>query len=136
MLATNPFLDGTFLEQRTVFKNSYCAFVMTPQPILKGSGLIVSKTVRETVFDVAPEEWAATFDLLQQANAYLDEIQPDGYTIGWNVGTAGGKTFLTSISTLFQDLPMSRWQVKGCVITLSNRRIDAREGFYNYCTGQ
>lgn len=88
----NPFLDGSFSEQRVVFENDHCVFVQTPQPVLKGSGLIVTKAARETVFDLTSEEWASTYDLLQNAKAYLDEaLEPDGYNVGWNVGRVGGQ---------------------------------------------
>lgn len=66
---------------------------MTPQPVLQGSGLIVTKAVRETVFDLTPEEWKATFELLQEAKLYLDDkFRPDGYSVGWNVRPVGGQS--------------------------------------------
>lgn len=87
---SNPFLDGTFPEQEVVIENEHCVFVRTPQPVLAGSGLIVTKAARETVFDLTPEEWAATYDLLQKVKAYLDRtMRPDGYNVGWNVGPVG-----------------------------------------------
>ena len=90
---SNPFLDGSFPDQQVVFENEHCAFVMTPQPVLQGSGLIVTKEVRETVFDLTPEEWTATYDLLRQVKTYLDEtLEPDGYNLGWNVRPVGGQT--------------------------------------------
>jgi len=90
-MSTNPFLDGT-LEQRVVLENAHYLFVQTPQPVLEGSGLIITRAPRETVFDLSPEEWMATFALLQEAKAYLDEtLHPDGYNVGWNVGRVGGQ---------------------------------------------
>ncbi len=88
---SNPFLDG-IPEQRVVLENDLCVFVMTPQPILQGSGLIVTKEIREMVFDLTPDEWTATFELLQAARLYLDKaFRPDGYNVGWNVGRIGGQ---------------------------------------------
>jgi diadenosine tetraphosphate (Ap4A) HIT family hydrolase len=88
----NPFLDGSFPEQ-VVLENDLCVFVRTPQPVLKGSGLIVTRAPRETVFDLTEAEWAATYDLLQEVKAYLDRtLEPDGYNVGWNVGRVGGQS--------------------------------------------
>ena len=89
----NPFLDGSFPAQKVVLENAHCVFVTTPQPVLQGSGLIVTKAVRETVFDLTPEEWTATYDLLQQVKTYLDRsLRPDGYNVGWNVCPVAGQT--------------------------------------------
>ena len=89
----NPFLDGTFPGQTVVLENDLCAFVTAPQDVLQGSGLIVTKAPRETVFDLTPEEWAATFELLQRVKAHLDEtLRPDGYNVGWNVFPVGGQS--------------------------------------------
>ena len=88
----NPFLEGTFPEQGTILENAHCVFVMTPQPVFPGSGLIVTKEIRETVFNLTPEEWTATFELLREAKLYLDDFRPDGYNIGWNVRPVGGQS--------------------------------------------
>ena len=43
-------------------------------------------------FDLTPQEWAATYDLLQRAKALLDAAHhPEGYNLGWNVGYIGGQ---------------------------------------------
>ncbi|HLV35361.1 MAG TPA: HIT family protein [Spirillospora sp.] len=79
-------------EQTIVLENEHCLFIQQPQKILVGSGLIIPRQHRETVFDLTPEEWAATYELLHQAKALLDErYQPDGYNVGWNVGRTGGQ---------------------------------------------
>ena len=63
------------------------------QPVLVGSGCIIPRAHRETVFDLSPEEWADTYALLGRAKELLDARHaPDGYTIGWNCGRVGGQT--------------------------------------------
>ncbi len=105
------FLDGSFPNQRLILENQHCAFVMTPQPVLQGSGLIVTKEVRETVFDLTPEAWTATYDLLQQVKTYLDgSLQPDGCNVGWNVRPVGGKSIPhvhLHIIPRFKDEPLA-----------------------------
>jgi diadenosine tetraphosphate (Ap4A) HIT family hydrolase len=54
------------LEQKIIISNRYCMFLQKPQDVLAGSGIIVPKEHRETVFDLSKEEWTATFELLQE----------------------------------------------------------------------
>ena len=62
-----------------------------PRLLLWGSGIIVPKAHRETVFDLLPAEFLATQDLLLEIRPLLEErYQPDGYTIGWNCFAASG----------------------------------------------
>jgi len=62
------------------------------QGALRGSGVIIPVRHAETVFDLTPEEIEATFALLRQVKAWMDEqYHPDGYHVGWNCGTAGGQ---------------------------------------------
>jgi diadenosine tetraphosphate (Ap4A) HIT family hydrolase len=57
-----------------------------PQDVLIGSGVIVSKLHRETVFDLTKEEWAASYELLQEAKTLLDKTyHPDGYIISGGI---------------------------------------------------
>lgn len=80
------------LEQKIVLSNKYCMFLQKPQEILIGSGVIVPKEHRETVFDLSEEEWKSTFELLQEVKQYLDKkYKPQGYNIGWNVDSVGGQ---------------------------------------------
>ena len=85
---------ASFPDQELVLGNELCVFLMRQQrEILPGSGLIVPYQPRRTVFDLTSEEWLATFDLLQQAKAYIDErYAPDGYNVGWNNGPTAGQT--------------------------------------------
>jgi len=79
-------------KQRVVLENELCLFLQEPQDVLVGSGIIVPRSHRETVFDMTEEEWTATFDLLQRAKAMLDaEFGPDGYNVGWNNGAVAGQ---------------------------------------------
>ena len=57
-----------------------------------GSGVIIPVRHAETVFDLTPAEVGATFVLLEQVKAWMDErYRPDGYNVGWNCGTVGGQ---------------------------------------------
>lgn len=60
-------------------------FLQLPQEVLIGSGVIVPKEHRETLFDLTREEWNDTHSLLLDVKNYLDEqFSPQVYNIGWN----------------------------------------------------
>ncbi|WP_010094324.1 HIT family protein [Ornithinibacillus scapharcae] len=84
-------------EQNIMLSNEYCMFLQLDQSKVKGSqlegaGLIVPKEHRETAFDLTLEEWNATYSLLRDVKAFLDEkYHPQGYNLGWNCGEVGGQ---------------------------------------------
>ena len=75
-----------------VLESERCLFLQEPQKVLIGSGVIVPKEHRETVFDLTSEEWQDTFSLLQDAKDLIDRsYEPDGYNLGWNSGAVAGQ---------------------------------------------
>jgi diadenosine tetraphosphate (Ap4A) HIT family hydrolase len=91
---TNPLVYGHPEQWGTVvLENKLCFFLVDDKAeILPGSGMIMPKALRPTVFDLTAEEFAATFALLQEVKAYLEQhYQPDGYSVGWNVYPVGGQ---------------------------------------------
>jgi diadenosine tetraphosphate (Ap4A) HIT family hydrolase len=60
---------------------------------LSGSGVIVPKVHRPTVFDLTRDEVAATFDLLRDVRPVLERrYDPDGFNVGWNCFGAAGQS--------------------------------------------
>jgi len=54
---TCPFCHlGQNEEQPVVLENEHCQFLQEPQEVLIGSGIIIPKEHRETVFDLTEEE--------------------------------------------------------------------------------
>jgi histidine triad (HIT) family protein len=90
----NPELEP---RDNEILSNKHCRFLQLEEArkrgsILEGLGVIVPRHHRETAFDLTPEEWEATYTLLQQAKAYIDQLyQPDGYNLGWNCGETAGQ---------------------------------------------
>ncbi len=100
-------------NDRIVLRNAHCLYLQNAdyQDVLIGSGIIVPRTHRETVFDLTEEEMKATFALLTGAKRHLDErFQPQGYNIGWNVGAVGGQHIFHAhlhVIPRFGDEPLS-----------------------------
>jgi len=101
-------------------ENEFCLFISGPQPVLNGSGMIIPRAHRETLFDLTREEWEATYDLLHAAKNLIDDVfKPDGYNVGWNCGSVGGQTVFHAhlhIIPRFADEPRAgrgiRWWLK------------------------
>src|SRR5262245_33044318 len=81
-------------DQQVVFRDDIVLFLQNEkaQGSLRGSGVIIPVRHAETVFDLTPEEIAATFALLKDVKAWRDErYHPAGYNVGWNCGEVGGQ---------------------------------------------
>ncbi|PWV94521.1 diadenosine tetraphosphate (Ap4A) HIT family hydrolase [Paenibacillus cellulosilyticus] len=82
----------TLEHQHIMMDNETCMYLQLKEPEIIGSGIIIPKQHRETVFDLTEEEWLDTLALLQEVKTVLDaEYQPDGYNVGWNTGSVGGQ---------------------------------------------
>ena len=119
---TNGLRYGSARMYGTVaIENDLCFFLLNDTDAeLPGSGMILPKAPRETMFDLTPGEWQATYALLQDAKRYLDQTcAPDGYTVGWNVCPAGGQHVPVAhlhVIPRFSDEPFAarglRWWLK------------------------
>jgi diadenosine tetraphosphate (Ap4A) HIT family hydrolase len=94
-----------------ILESTHSAFINNTDRVLTGSGMIVPKSHRETVFDLTQEEFSDTYGLLQKVKKLLDDqINPDGYNIGWNCYPTGGQTVPHAhlhVIPRFQDEPLA-----------------------------
>ncbi|PKR77609.1 HIT family protein [Halalkalibacillus sediminis] len=114
-------------NQQIIAENEYCRFIQIPQEILVGSGLIIPKDHRETVFDLTKEEWDATYSLMHEVKVILDEkYNPDGYNLGWNCELIGGQSILHAhlhIIPRYSDEPFVGRGIRYWLKGEENRRI-------------
>jgi diadenosine tetraphosphate (Ap4A) HIT family hydrolase len=108
---TCPFCPPALKKTQVILENNYCVFFRQPEPVLIGSGLIIPKQHRETVFDLTAAEWQATFTLLHQVRTLIDQqYAPDGYNLGWNCGQVGGQEIFHAhlhVIPRFEDEPLA-----------------------------
>ena len=120
-------LDGFRSGSDLVRENRWCLFGGRDEG-LPGAGIIVPKAHRETVFDLTPEEFAATHDLLVEVRPLLDDrYRPDGYTLGWNTYVAGGQVIPHAhlhVIPRFGDEPLAGKGLRWFLRHPSNRRPD------------
>ena len=116
-----------YLEHiQVVLENEHCCFLQEPQEVLIGSGIIIPKEHRETVFDLTEDEWAATFSLLKQVKELLDaEYEPQGYNVGWNSGgVAGQEVFHAHLHVIprYADEPLAGKGIRYWLKQPANKR--------------
>lgn len=123
----NVFADE---EQEIVFENETCIFIQkeSEQQILEGSGLIIPKHHKSDVFELSEQEWADTRDLLHLAKEMLDkQYSPDGYSVGWNTGEAGGQSIFHAhlhVIPRFKHEPFAGRGIRYWIKQNKNRRSD------------
>ncbi|NOZ72978.1 MAG: HIT domain-containing protein [Chloroflexi bacterium] len=121
-----PFCLPHLNVQEVVLESAHCLFLQQQEPVLVGSGLIVPKEHRETVFDLTTQEWQETFVLLHQAKELIDrQYAPDGYNVGWNCGrVAGQEVFHVHLHIIprFQNEPLAGKGIRYWLKQESNRR--------------
>lgn len=113
-------------RQLVVLENEHCQLLQEPQEVLIGSGIIIPKEHRETVFDLTEDEWTATFSLLKQVKELLNaEYEPQGYNIGWNSGSvAGQEVFHAHLHVIprYADEPLSGKGIRYWLKQPANKR--------------
>ena len=113
-------------DQSIVLSNELCVFLQEPQEVLIGSGIIVPRAHRETVFDLTREEWIATYDLLRDVKSLLGRTySPQGYNVGWNVGEVGGQEIFHAhlhVIPRYEDEPLAGRGIRYWLKQPLNRR--------------
>jgi diadenosine tetraphosphate (Ap4A) HIT family hydrolase len=99
------------LRGAITIENDHCLFLQVKQEVLLGSGIVVPRVHKVTVFELSEPEWMATYSLLRQAKAFLDTAhRPLGYNVGWNAGrVAGQEVFHSHLHVIprFEDEPLA-----------------------------
>lgn len=127
-----PPRDRVFYEAELVF-GLWDAF-----PVSAGHALLIPRRHIGTWFDASPPEKSALTEAINHAKAAVESTHsPDGYTIGVNVGAAGGQTVghlhVHLIPRYDGDVPDPRGGVRNVIPGkgnyLENRVADAGEPF-------
>jgi len=121
-----PFCPPRLDPTEIALENAHCLFLRGDEPVLVGSGLIIPRIHRETVFDLTPAEWEATFALLQAVKALLDaQYKPAGYNVGWNTGAVGGQSVFHAhlhVIPRYPDEPLAGKGIRHWLKQANNRR--------------
>ncbi len=80
------------LADRPLFENDGFYVLGMLDPARQHGVMIVPHRHCETPFEISAADWAHLPTALEFAKRYLDPLTPDGFTIGWNVGSVAGQT--------------------------------------------
>lgn len=93
-----PFIDCPFcsIDRSRVHLESDSAFaIFDAYPITDGHTLVIPKRHVASIFDLSDQELTAVWSLLAQVRAKLRSgLDPDGFNIGINDGSAAGQTIM------------------------------------------
>lgn len=121
-----PFCFPAIERAGIVLQNDLCLFLQQDEPILIGSGLIIPRQHRITIFDLTPEEWQATYTLLHEVKTLLDRTcQPHGYNVGWNCeAVAGQEVFHAHLHVIprYADEPLAGRGIRYWLKQPANKR--------------
>jgi diadenosine tetraphosphate (Ap4A) HIT family hydrolase len=112
--------------EEILFENEYAVCITRDEPILIDSCVIIPKAHVETPFDLTHEEWLATKELLDKVKMYLDKkCSPDGYNLGWNIGSVGGQTVFhlhLHVIPRYKDEPYAGFGIRHWLKMEENKR--------------
>lgn len=77
---------------------------------IKHGYMMITKRHIATPFDINETEWSQVRALLKRCKVILDESQPDGYNLGWNINPVGGQNVAHAHLHLFgrfKDEPLA-----------------------------
>ncbi|MCP5201140.1 MAG: HIT family protein [Gammaproteobacteria bacterium] len=81
------------LDRPVLLENALARAFHDAYPVSPGHVLVTPRRHVRTIFDLAPDEYAACFDLARAARDLLvAEHAPDGFNIGVNCEEAGGQS--------------------------------------------
>ena len=99
------------IQNEVIIENDLCIFLQHEEVVLNGSGLIIPRAHRETVFDLTIAEWDATYEMIHQVKNLVDRnFKPNGYNLGWNCGECAGQHVFHAhlhIIPRFKDEPLA-----------------------------
>ena len=97
---------------------------------LKHGYMMITKRHIKTPFDINEEEWTQLRDLIKKCKAMLDECNPDGANLGWNIDPVGGQNVDHAHLHLFgrfADEPLATKGLRYAFKQPSNKRGSAKE---------
>ena len=109
-----------------LLESEYVVLIKAKDEKLAGSCFIIPKAHKETPFDLSCEEWLDTQHVLAIAKERIGaKYKPDGYNLGWNVGSIGGQYVFHShlhVIPRFADEPFTGKGIRHWFVSDENKR--------------
>ena len=121
-----PFcLPNESLRGDILYEDDLWYFVATEDGELKHGGMIITKRHINTPFDINEEEWKNLQTLLPKFKTFIDQYNPQGYNLGWNIHSVGGQNVEHAHLHLigrFEDEPLAHKGLRYAFKQSSNKR--------------
>lgn len=112
-------------DARICLENEVAIVIRDAYPVSPGHTLIIPRRHVISFFELAADEQASLFQLLNKARSTLDqELHPAGYNIGINDGAAAGQTVPHLHVHLIPRYPGDRADPRGGVRWIFPERAD------------
>lgn len=85
-------LGNNLLSDKPIGMTDHFYFLASADPALPQAAMVIPKRHSGTPFEMNAAEWSDFPVALAAIQAHFGEDDPDGYTLGWNVGAAAGQT--------------------------------------------
>lgn len=102
--------SNNLLIDEALAGNSSFFLLASMDPETPHGVMLITHRHIETPFEMDARELADLKPMLELARGALSKWQPDGYTLGWNVGRAGGQSVAHAHLHLF-----ARFAVQGAI---------------------
>ncbi|MDE1993733.1 MAG: HIT domain-containing protein [Rhizobiaceae bacterium] len=103
-------LENNLLVDRPLGRNQSFYMLGSIDPTLADAVMIIPHRHVESPFEIGAAEWADLQEMLTLAKTHLAGTNPDGFTLGWNVGAVGGQTVFHAhlhVISRFADEPQA-----------------------------
>ncbi len=84
-------LENELLIDKPLGENRSFYMLGSVDPEMPHALMIILRRHAESPFEIHSHEWIDLAEMLTMAKAYLASSNPDGFTLGWNVGAVGGQ---------------------------------------------
>lgn len=118
-------LNNSLLNEEIVLQNGHFFFLKSNDKVLTNAGLIIPLRHVESPFDFTDKEWVSLKKILVEAKKILDEGNPEGYNIGWNIGKTAGQEINHAhlhIIGRFSDEPLAGKGIRSHLKSEANKR--------------
>ena len=122
-------LKNNLLKGKILYEDDLIYFVAPDvSGIEYNGGMIVTKRHIETPFDISKDEWIRIYELFPTFKKFVDQYNPDGYNLGWNVGKVAGQNVNHAhlhFFARFADEPLAVKGIRFAFKQSSNKRTNA-----------
>lgn len=85
-------MDNGLLADAPVFETGQFYVLMSHDPALQHAAMVIPRRHSTSPFEMTAAEWTDLPAALDGARQALAPREPDGFTLGWNVGEVAGQT--------------------------------------------